>query len=87
MPEPAADGATMVKERSAFSEAGRRTYGVVYWSLTVLLTLATVASWLWGTTAARFAVSATAIAFVIVVGAVHHLRMNRIARDRDDRER
>jgi len=75
----------MVK-RSAFSEAGRRTYGVVYWSLTVLLTLATVASWLWGGTGARLAVSATAIAFVFGVGAIHHRRMNRIARDREDRE-
>ena len=87
MPETVTRDGTMMmaKQRSAWAEAGRGTYGVVYWSLTVLLTLATVASWLWGDTAARFAVSATAIVFVVVVGAVHHRRMNRIARDRDER--
>lgn len=71
------------KRRSAWAEAGRGTYGVVYWTLTVVLTLATVASWIWGSDGVRFAVSATAIVFVFVSGAVQHRRMNRIARGRE----
>lgn len=77
---------TMAKQRSAWAEAGRETYGVVYWSLTVLLTLATIASWIWGSDGVRFAVSATAIVFVVAAGGVQHHRMNRIVRARDERE-
>ena len=85
MPEVAGDGAMMTgKRRSAWSEAGREIYGPLYWSLTVLLTLATVASWIWGDGGVRFAVSVTAIVFVVVTGALHHRRMNRIARERDE---
>ena len=88
MPEMGTGSGIMTdKQRSAWSEASRHTYGVVYWSLTVLLTLATVASWIWGGSAVRFAVSAAAIVFVFVFGTIHHRRMNRIARERDGDER
>jgi len=86
MPEVAAENGAMMteKRRSAWSEASRETYGVLYWSLTVLLTLATVASWIWGDGGVRFAVSVVAIVFVIATGVLHHRRMNRIARERDE---
>ena len=86
MPEVAAGNGAMMteKRRSAWSEASRETYGVLYWSLTVLLTLATVASWIWGDGGVRFAVSVVAIVFVIATGVLHHRRMNRIARERDE---
>ena len=70
------------KQRSAWSEASRGTYGVLYWSFTALLTLATVAAWLWGDQSVRFAVGVTGIVFVIGSGIVQHWRMNRIARER-----
>jgi hypothetical protein len=84
MPEAAIGDRTMMaqKQRSAWSEAGRPTFGLVYWSLTALLTLATIASWIWGDGAVRFAVSATAVVFVFVAGAVHQRRMNRIDHER-----
>jgi hypothetical protein len=76
-------GATVAeKQRSAWSEASRSTYGALYWSFTALLTLATIAAWLWGDQSVRFAVGVTGIVFVIGSGIVQHWRMNRIARER-----
>jgi hypothetical protein len=72
------------KQRSAWSEASRETYGVVYWTLTALLTLATIAAWIWGDSAVRLVVSLAAIAHIFVFGAIHHRRMNRIAREREE---
>lgn len=77
----------MEKQRSAWAEASRNTYGRIYWSLTVVLTLATIAAWLWGDESTQFVMSAVAIVFVFVFGAIHHIRMNRIAREREERLR
>jgi FtsH-binding integral membrane protein len=71
-------------QRTAFDEASRRTYGRLYWTLTGLLVLATVAAWLWADDRVRFAVGAVAVVHIVVFGIVNHRRMNRIARERDE---
>lgn len=73
-------------QQTAFDEASRQTYGRLYWSLTALLVLATLAAWLWGDDRARFAVGVVSIVYIVVFGVVNHRRMNRIARERDARE-
>ena len=69
---------------TAFDEASRQTYGRLYWTLTGILVLATVAAWLWAGNPVRFAVGAVSIAHIVVFGVVNHRRMNRIARERDE---
>jgi len=66
----------------AFDEASRQTYGRLYWTITGILVLATLAAWLWGESWLQVTVGAVAVSFIIVVGVVNHLRMNRIARER-----
>ena len=70
-------------QRTAFDEASRRTYGRLYWTLTGLLALATIAAWIWGDDGTRFVVGAVSIVYIVVVGVINHLRMNRLARERE----
>jgi len=70
-------------QRTAFDEASRRTYGRLYWTLTGLLVLATIAAWIWGDDGTRFVVGAVSIVYIVVVGVINHLRMNRLARERE----
>jgi len=67
---------------TAFDEASRQTYGRLYWVITAVLVVATVAAWIWGERWAQVTVGVVALAFILVVGVVNHRRMNRIARDR-----
>jgi Zn-dependent protease with chaperone function len=67
---------------TAFDEASRQTYGRLYWVVTAVLVVATVAAWVWGERWAQVTVGVVALAFILVVGVVNHRRMNRIARDR-----
>lgn len=67
---------------TAFDEASRRTYGRPYWTITAVLLLATVAAWLWGERWMQTALGVIALTFIVVVGVVNHLRMNRIVRER-----
>lgn len=68
---------------TAFDEASRQTYGRLYWTITGLLLLATIAAWLWGERWMQTAVGVTALGFIVVVGVVNHRRMNRIVRERE----
>lgn len=77
----------MRDQRSAWAEAGRRTYGMAYWSVTAVLTLITVVVWVWGDQHSRLVLSVLALVHVFFFGAVHQRRMNRIAREREARER
>jgi hypothetical protein len=85
MPDVRERGSVMA-QRTAFDEASRRTYGRLYWTLTTLLVLATIAAWVWGDDSTRFVVGAVSIVYIVAVGAVNHVRMNRIARERARRE-
>jgi len=72
-------------EPTAFDEASRRTYGRAYWLITAALVLASVAAWVWGDRWVQTTVGAVALIFILVVGVINHLRMNRIARQRAER--
>jgi len=67
---------------TAFDEASRQTYGRLYWGITAVLVVATVAAWIWGERWAQVTVGVVALAFILLVGVVNHRRMNRIAHDR-----
>lgn len=70
-------------QRTAFDEASRQTYGRLYWTITGLLVLATVAAWLWADDVVRFVVGVVSLVHIAAFGIVAHRRMNRIARDRE----
>jgi len=67
---------------TAFDEASRQTYGRLYWTITVVIVLATVAAWIWGEHWMQVTVGVIGLCFIVVVGVVNHLRMNRIVRER-----
>jgi hypothetical protein len=68
---------------TAFDEASRQTYGRLYWTITGVLVLATIAAWLWGERWMQTTVGVTALVFILVVGIINHRRMNRIVRERE----
>ena len=70
---------------TAFDEASRRTYGRAYWIIAAALALPSVAAWIWGDRWVQTTVGVVALVFILVVGVVNHLRMNRIARERAQR--
>lgn len=73
----------MTKMRpTAFDEASRQTYGRLYWTITGVILLSTVAAWIWGERWVQVTLGVIALAFIVVVGALNHLRMNRIVRQR-----
>lgn len=77
-----AKGTVPKMQPTAFDEASRQTYGRLYWTITVVIVLATVAAWIWGEHWMQVTVGVIGLCFIVVVGVVNHLRMNRIVRER-----
>lgn len=72
-------------QRTAFDEASRQTYGRLYWTIIGVLVLATIAAWVWGDSFSRSLVGGLSLVYLVVVGVINHVRMNRIARERKQR--
>ena len=68
---------------TAFDEASRQTYGRLYWTITGVLALVTIAAWIWGEPWMQRALGVAALGFIVVVGVINHRRMNRIVRERE----
>jgi FtsH-binding integral membrane protein len=83
MPDLTVKGPETTMQPTAFDEASRQTYGRWYWFITAALVLATIAAWLWGEQWMRTALGVVALVFILVVGIVNHVRMNRIVRQRE----
>ena len=74
-------------EPTAFDEASRETRGRLYWIITAVLLLATVAAWVWGERWLQLTLGVVALAFIVVTGIIANVRMNRIVRERAARSR